>query len=121
MSLLGETLSSNMSGGINGPVAYAAQDAFIFPGSVRDNIVCGHAFDEATYSCVLTACALQQDFQRMPNGDQTTLGDKGLTLSGGQKQRIVRSRRLCYASAFSERMSPGSGTCSLCSGANHST
>ncbi|KIJ50859.1 hypothetical protein M422DRAFT_158793, partial [Sphaerobolus stellatus SS14] len=40
MSILGETLP-NMRIQVSGGIAYASQDAFIFPGTVRENILCG--------------------------------------------------------------------------------
>lgn len=95
-SLLGET--SLKSGSYNPPssrIAYAAQDAFIAPGTIRANILFGRAFDQAWYDRVLAACALRPDLARMPFGDETLVGDKGGNLSGGQKQRLVSARPLC--------------------------
>lgn len=88
MSIMGETVPSKGLQ-VDGHIAYAAQEAFIFPSTIRENILCGRPFDENLYSRVLSACALSYDLRQLPNGDQTELGDKGLTLSGGQRQRIV--------------------------------
>lgn len=71
------------------PVAYAAQDPLIISGTIRENVIFGHAFSERWYHAVLEACALTVDIGRMPAGDGTFLGEKGATLSGGQRQRIV--------------------------------
>lgn len=72
-----------------GRIAYASQDALIVPGTVRDNILFGLEYDEERYRKVLAACALLPDLGRLKSGDQTRLGEKGITVSGGQKQRIV--------------------------------
>lgn len=71
-------------------VAYAAQDAFIFSGTVRENIILGDTFDIDRYQAVISACGLGPDLARLPAGDGTRLEDKGANLSGGQKQRVVR-------------------------------
>jgi ATP-binding cassette subfamily C (CFTR/MRP) protein 1 len=38
---------------------------------------------------------LERDFEILPDGDRTDIGEKGINLSGGQKQRINLAR-LCY-------------------------
>ena len=42
----------------------------------------------------MKACALEKDFTLFPNGDQTAVGDKGISLSGGQKARLNLARAL---------------------------
>lgn len=91
LSILGETTAT--AGQYKKPsarFAYASQNAIIIPGTIRDNILFGRAFQAERYSRVLDACALMLDIRNMPAGDGTWLGEKGRRLSGGQKQRIVR-------------------------------
>ncbi|QRW07537.1 ABC transporter [Ceratobasidium sp. AG-Ba] len=73
-------------------IAYASQDAFIFPETIRENVLLGSAFDRVRYDAVMDACGLAPDIGKMVKGDETILGDKGMTLSGGQRQRIALAR-----------------------------
>ncbi|PMB70832.1 Oligomycin resistance ATP-dependent permease YOR1 [Beauveria bassiana] len=72
--------------------AYCPQDSWIQNASVRNNIIFGQAFDEERYAAVVQACALRPDFELLPHGDRTEIGERGVTLSGGQKQRINIAR-----------------------------
>ncbi|XP_064192872.1 ATP-binding cassette sub-family C member 12 isoform X1 [Anguilla rostrata] len=76
----------------DGSFAYVSQQAWIFHGSVRDNILMGEMFDESRYNRVLQACCLKPDLAIFPYGDMTEIGERGLNLSGGQKQRISLAR-----------------------------
>ncbi|QRW13806.1 ABC transporter [Ceratobasidium sp. AG-Ba] len=73
-------------------IAYVAQDAFIMPGTIHDNIVFGRPFDPTRYADVIRVCALEADFMRLHEGDMTRVGDKSGNLSGGQKQRVALAR-----------------------------
>lgn len=76
----------------NGTFAYVAQQAWIFHGTVQENILMGEPFDQSKYDRVLDVCCLRADLQILPYGDQTEIGERGLNLSGGQKQRISLAR-----------------------------
>ncbi|XP_060065900.1 ATP-binding cassette sub-family C member 5-like [Ylistrum balloti] len=77
---------------INGSVAYAAQQAWIFNGSVRENVLFGSPYEEDWYTEVVNACSLKPDLNILANGDMTEIGDRGMNLSGGQKQRVSLAR-----------------------------
>ncbi|KAI5626170.1 multidrug resistance-associated protein 9, partial [Silurus asotus] len=77
---------------INGTLAYVSQQAWIFHGTVQDNILMGETFDQARYDRVIHACCLKPDLASLPYGDQTEIGERGLNLSGGQKQRVSLAR-----------------------------
>ncbi|KAJ4268320.1 ATP-binding cassette transporter yor1 [Fusarium torreyae] len=74
--------------------AYCPQYAWIQNASVRDNITFGKPFDQRLYSDVVHSCALLPDFELLPHGDMTEIGERGVTLSGGQKQRINIARAI---------------------------
>ncbi|KAJ7110721.1 P-loop containing nucleoside triphosphate hydrolase protein [Mycena crocata] len=79
-------------------IALASQTSFIYPGTLRANILLDSAFDEEFYDQVIHACGLRQDIETLPRRDMTKLGDKGTTLSGGQRQRLAIARAV-YARA----------------------
>ncbi|KAH7132850.1 hypothetical protein EDB81DRAFT_806620 [Dactylonectria macrodidyma] len=80
-------------------IAYVAQTAWLINANIKDNILFSAPFDEQRYRGVIMACALEQDLQILDNGDETLVGEKGITLSGGQKQRISLARALYSNSA----------------------
>ncbi|XP_031704128.1 multidrug resistance-associated protein 9-like [Anarrhichthys ocellatus] len=76
----------------NGTFAYVSQQAWIFHGTVQENILMGEPLDQSKYSRVVEVCSLRADLDVLPHGDQTEIGERGLNLSGGQKQRISLAR-----------------------------
>lgn len=50
--------------------------------TVRENIIFGHRFDPEFYQKTIRACALLDDFDALPDGDETEVGEKGISLSG---------------------------------------
>lgn len=75
-----------------GTKAVCAQYAWIQNATVKDNIIFGSQVDEEWYRIVVHACSLTTDFETLPNGDATEIGERGINLSGGQKQRISLAR-----------------------------
>ncbi|XP_074845820.1 ATP-binding cassette sub-family C member 10 isoform X4 [Carettochelys insculpta] len=70
----------------------ATQEPWIQFTTVRENILFGRDYDARFYHEVLEACALSDDLNILPAGDQTEVGENGVTLSGGQKARIALAR-----------------------------
>ncbi|CCM01863.1 uncharacterized protein FIBRA_03934 [Fibroporia radiculosa] len=81
-----------------GGIAYAAQESWVQNETIRDNILFGAPYDEERYDKVITQCGLKRDLELFDAGDQTEVGEKGITLSGGQKARITLARAV-YSSA----------------------
>lgn len=73
---------------MKGNISYAAQEPWVFAGSVRQNILFGLDMDRERYDMVVKACALLKDFEQLESGDKTIIGERGASLSGGQKARI---------------------------------
>lgn len=75
--------------------ALVPQDAVIFASSVVDNIAFGRT--DASLSDVIEAAQLAQAHEficQLPQGYDTSLGERGVKLSGGQKQRIAIARAI---------------------------
>jgi ATP-binding cassette, subfamily B, multidrug efflux pump len=82
-----ETLRSHM--------AVVPQDAFLFSGSMRENLCFGK--DDASYEKMVDAARaanLYETIMGFPDRFNTLIGEKGVTLSGGQKQRLALARAL---------------------------
>ena len=83
---------------VHGSTAYVAQQAWIMNASVKENITFGHRYDPVFYDKTVQACALSEDFAQLPDGDETEVGERGISLSGGQKARLTLARAV-YARA----------------------
>jgi len=77
---------------VGGSMSYAPQVPWLQQTSIKHNILCNEAWNEARYKAVLHACALEHDLKAMPMGDDTPVAEKGLSLSGGQRQRVALAR-----------------------------
>lgn len=90
--LLGELPIKSGTVSIHGSLSYASQKPWLFTGTVRNNILFGQIYDKRRYNEVVKCCALSTDFEQLPNGDKTIVGERGASLSGGQRARISLAR-----------------------------
>lgn len=76
-------------------VGLVPQDTTLFNTTVKNNILYGrlNASDEEVYEAAKAANALEF-IDKMPEGMNTPVGDRGSALSGGQRQRIAIARAL---------------------------
>jgi ATP-binding cassette, subfamily C (CFTR/MRP), member 1 len=91
-ALVGEMRRVEGAVKLGGTVGYCPQTAWIQNATVRNNILFGKPFDQERYDRVIRNCALEPDFEMLPNGDATEIGERGITVSGGQKARINIAR-----------------------------
>ncbi len=91
----GVALDSANPADIRSRIALVSQEAVIFAASVLDNV--RYARPEASLDEVRRACeaAWAHEFvERLPDGYDTDLGERGVRLSGGQRQRIAIARAI---------------------------
>ena len=76
-------------------IGVVSQDPFLFSATVRDNIAfgVGDATDEEIERAAELAQA-REFIERLPDGYDTLIGERGITLSGGQRQRLAIARAL---------------------------
>jgi len=74
-------------------ISIVLQDVFLFHGTVRENILFGRpgAPDEEVRRAAEVANAMEF-IERLPDGFDTLIGERGVKLSGGQKQRLAIAR-----------------------------
>ncbi len=78
-------------------VGYIPQSIYLIDESIRDNIAFGidaDKIDEKRIWEVLDEAQLKEFVEELPEGLDTTIGDRGVRLSGGQRQRIGIARAL---------------------------
>jgi ABC-type multidrug transport system fused ATPase/permease subunit len=76
-------------------VAVVPQDGMLFGGSIRENIAYGKP--EATdreIEAATRAAQIHDFINRLPDGYDTAVGERGVTLSGGQRQRLALARAI---------------------------
>ncbi|KAJ1988194.1 hypothetical protein H4R33_002526 [Dimargaris cristalligena] len=95
-TLVGEMRCVSGTVAFGGSISYCAQTAWIQNATVRDNILFGQPYNEERYERVLKVCALEKDLMMLPQGDQTEIGERGISLSGGQKQRLNIARAVYF-------------------------
>jgi len=70
-------------------VAYISQDSFLFPGSLRDNLLLADPKASDQRLCqVLEQVRLGELLGRLPQGLDTPIGEGGALLSGGERQKL---------------------------------
>ncbi|MCF0128400.1 MAG: ABC transporter ATP-binding protein [Pseudobutyrivibrio sp.] len=80
-------------------IGYVPQSVFLYDTTIRQNIAFGEAsseIDEARVLDALEKANLKGFVESLPEGLDTTVGDRGMRLSGGQRQRIAIARALYH-------------------------
>jgi ATP-binding cassette subfamily B protein len=81
--------------------AVSPQDSYLFSDTILHNV--GYGLDAPAPKLLRKAMrdsALEKDMAAFGSGEETLIGERGLTLSGGQKQRIAIARALVMQSEF---------------------
>jgi ATP-binding cassette, subfamily B, bacterial len=78
-----------------GHIAVVSQDTFLFHGTVADNLLFGDpSASQAAMRRAAQDANAHEFIERLPNGYDTVIGERGVRLSGGQRQRIAIARAL---------------------------
>src|SRR5919199_2608966 len=76
-------------------IGVIAQDTFLFSATVRENITFGAPdLSDEQVERVARLAQAHEFVERLPDGYDTVIGERGITLSGGQRQRIAIARAL---------------------------
>ncbi len=73
-------------------ITYVSQEAPIFDGTLKENLVFNKNVSNKKIEEVLRLVCLDKLYNRLENGLETELGEKGVRVSGGEKQRIALAR-----------------------------
>jgi ABC-type multidrug transport system fused ATPase/permease subunit len=82
-------------GSLRSEIGAISQDTFLFSASVRENITFGApglSHDEIEH--VARLAQAHEFIERLPEGYDTVIGERGITLSGGQRQRLAIARAI---------------------------
>ncbi|KAK9869557.1 hypothetical protein WA026_003310 [Henosepilachna vigintioctopunctata] len=77
---------------INGSISFSSQKPWLFPSTIRNNILFDQEYHESRYQEVIRVCGLIDDLKYLAEHDMTVIGSKGFSLSGGQRARINLAR-----------------------------
>ncbi|MDZ7640911.1 MAG: ABC transporter ATP-binding protein [Desulfurivibrio sp.] len=76
-------------------IGYVSQEAFLFYGTIAENIRLGSPeADAAAIHRAATIAGAAEFIDRLPAGYDTLIGERGLKLSGGQQQRLSLARAI---------------------------
>ncbi|NNC90160.1 MAG: ABC transporter ATP-binding protein [Akkermansiaceae bacterium] len=91
----GHELSGVNKASLRSALGYVTQEAFLFNGSVRENLLLAKrdAGEEDLWSA-LEAARADAFVRNLPEGLDTNVGERGVKLSGGEKQRLSIARAL---------------------------
>lgn len=90
----GHDLSSLTLDSWRSHIGYVSQEAYLFYGTVAENIRIGSAADDAQIEKAARMAGAEEFISTLPQGYATLVGDRGVKLSGGQRQRISLARAL---------------------------
>lgn len=87
-------------------IATVSQEPVLFSGTIRENILYGLKSDKSVnlanqlFERVVHESYVDDFVKTLPDGYETTIGQRGLTLSGGQRQRVAIARALIRVNIF---------------------
>lgn len=73
-------------------VTYISQEAPIFDGTLRENLIFDKKISDEKIKKVLSLVCLDKFYGKLEDGLDTELGEKGIRMSGGERQRVALAR-----------------------------
>ena len=83
---------------LRGKISYVSQDIFFFNTSIKEHICYSLQVSLDNYKIALELSGVNRFINKLPNGEDTIVGEGGVKLSGGQKQKIDIARALAKKS-----------------------
>lgn len=95
VSIDGQNVANVTQASLRRAIAYVPQEPLLFHRSLHENIAYGRpdATNKQVHEAARKAHALEF-IEKLPNGFETMVGERGVKLSGGQRQRIVIARAI---------------------------
>ena len=79
-------------------IAYVPQEGFLFSRSIAENITLGReGMDRDEFRAAAEVAGVADEIEKLADGFEAVVGERGLTLSGGQRQRATLARALAGA------------------------
>ncbi len=76
-------------------IGVISQDPFLFSATVRENITFGTSdLSDEEVERIARLAQAHEFVERLPDGYDTVIGERGITLSGGQRQRLAIARAI---------------------------
>lgn len=88
----GENMNAFTLESVRKMFALVSQDIFLFNDTVRENLTTGDTHTDQEIQHALDISYASEFVKELPQGVETSIGDKGLRLSGGQAQRLTIAR-----------------------------
>ncbi|HSJ65630.1 MAG TPA: ABC transporter transmembrane domain-containing protein [Gemmatimonadaceae bacterium] len=92
ITLDGIDVRSLRLGDLRGAIGIVPQEPALFSGTVRENIAYARAASDEEVIAAARAAHAWEFIERLPDGLDTRVGERGVKLSGGQRQRIAIAR-----------------------------
>jgi len=91
----GQDIANLSLGSLRDQISVVSQEAFLFNGSIRENIGYGRLdATEADMIAAARAANCHEFISKLPNGYDSHVGERGIKLSVGEKQRVSIARAL---------------------------
>lgn len=91
----GKNIADVSTDSVREAIAVVPQEPLLFHRSIRDNIAYGRPEANDTEIIQAARLAFAHDFiERLPDGYESMVGERGVKLSGGERQRIVIARAI---------------------------